>query len=91
MIDSWIHEYKNDHELCHWPEPKRLPTRVIDVGSNAEMIDPYLLITQEEVGNWATLSYCWGKDMPFKTTLDTIDGRRSEFAKDEHQFCLATS
>jgi hypothetical protein len=82
MVRSWIAKCKNEHQHCIWPQPKPLPTRVIDVGGSVEE-EPYLLETQQQIGQWVTLSYSCGKNLPFKTTINTLDKRKKGFAKHE--------
>jgi hypothetical protein len=45
----------------------RLPTRVIDVGDTTQ--EPRLHISKEnEIGEYITLSYCWGESSTITTT-----------------------
>jgi hypothetical protein len=48
----------------------RLPTRVIDVGSVADV--PKLFIANGAVGRYAALSYCWGQSQPYHLTRASL-------------------
>jgi len=48
------------------------PTRVIDVGQQDDSISPFLHASGEEVQEWVTLSHCWGKNLPLKTTMHSL-------------------
>jgi Heterokaryon incompatibility protein (HET) len=50
-----------------------LPTRLIDVGSEDK--DPRLVETLGEMGQYTTLSHCWGKAQPLTTTSATLEER----------------
>lgn len=52
-----------------------MPTRVIDVGPTDGSLQPRLHPTGAEVGQWATLSHCWGKTVTIKLTSDTFEER----------------
>ncbi|KAJ3522989.1 hypothetical protein NM208_g12629 [Fusarium decemcellulare] len=57
-IRSWIADCDDRHSCCPRQAPMPLPTRVLDLN------DPYsvkLRETQSERGQYAALSYCWGK------------------------------
>jgi Heterokaryon incompatibility protein (HET) len=45
---------------------------VIDVGPPDGSEIPYLRTSGEQVKEWVTLSHCWGKEQPLKTTMQTI-------------------
>lgn len=52
-----------------------MPTRVIDVGPADGSLQPRLHPTGAEVGQWATLSHCWGKTVTIKLTSHTFEER----------------
>ncbi|EPE27261.1 hypothetical protein GLAREA_03176 [Glarea lozoyensis ATCC 20868] len=82
MVETWIDRCRNEHESCVWPDSGPLPTRVIDVGLTNDAT-PYLLISNGNIGHWATLSYSWGSQLPFKTTLDNLEERKTGFPPDQ--------
>ena len=47
-----------------------LPTRVVNVGN--ENHDPFLHLSEGELGSWLSLSHCWGEKQTFITTLNTL-------------------
>ncbi|KAE8446990.1 hypothetical protein EG329_011472 [Mollisiaceae sp. DMI_Dod_QoI] len=53
-----------------------MPTRVLDIGDSAT--PPRIFVTHGRMGEYATLSYCWGKDyqQPITTTLN-LEHRRT--------------
>lgn len=61
--------------ICSIPSAtkSRLPTRVLDVGS-CELDSVKLVITQNELGDYFALSYCWGRisDTTWQTTRSTL-------------------
>ncbi|KAE9368034.1 HET-domain-containing protein, partial [Stipitochalara longipes BDJ] len=74
-------ECLENHEIClasPTGDPS-LPHRVIDVGSIDGPAEPYLLETSYgQVGNYMTLSHCWGGGTPVKTTSKNIQHHRVE-------------
>lgn len=52
-----------------------MPTRVIDVGPADGSSQPHLHPTGADVGQWATLSHCWGKTVTIQLTSDTFEER----------------
>lgn len=52
--------------------PIRLPTRVIQVGNDAEPESIRLVETNSQPGTYACLSYCWGDTANYTTTPDTL-------------------
>lgn len=66
---QWLAKCKGSHATCsagRHRDAKRLPTRVIDVGSSAQK--PKLVETGAAIGCWAALSYCWGGNSSFILT-----------------------
>ena len=74
---------RREHALCSWTDDHPLPSRVIDVGSNLRQDDPFLLIANGQRGSWATLSHCWGGELPIRTTVGTLEARRKAISTDE--------
>ncbi|KAK3933968.1 heterokaryon incompatibility protein-domain-containing protein [Diplogelasinospora grovesii] len=67
MTQSWLAKCRTNHKLCNDVRnsgPKRMPTRVIDVGDPDadEQSGARLLLTKdlEEPKPYTALSYCWG-------------------------------
>lgn len=56
------------HRHCKRLDNVPLPTRVIDVGPKDGSQEPALVIPGSALGNYATLSHCWGRSERLKTT-----------------------
>jgi hypothetical protein len=65
---KWLNECDTSHTNCAMVAMEDLPTRLIDVGSEDENIEPRLVITQGSRGTYRALSHCWGTVMPITTT-----------------------
>lgn len=76
ICKGWISECERHHSRCPPIVNRRLPTRVIDVGDPSRGIEPHLMETNGDWGRYATLSYCWGKPDPVKTSIKNIDRHR---------------
>lgn len=71
---SWIKKCQETHTRCKQPLQTKLPTRVIDVGSEDQL--PFLKETKGAAGQYFTLSHCWGKAQPLTTNLATLEERK---------------
>jgi hypothetical protein len=72
LARSWIDECDTTHLDCH-VRPHRLPTRVINVGSDAT--EPRLHISRGEFARYIALSHVWGHYQPLKTEKSTLAER----------------
>ncbi|KAK4188745.1 heterokaryon incompatibility protein-domain-containing protein [Podospora australis] len=73
---DWLADCRKNHPGCFFREEVPLPSRILDVGgADAERIH---IQTSEEAspGTYAALSYCWGGDVPMKTTSSNFEERR---------------
>ncbi|KAK3392824.1 heterokaryon incompatibility protein-domain-containing protein [Podospora didyma] len=71
---AFIDECRGGHPECEPRTPTRLPTRVLDVtGSQVKLHTPGC----HELGEYVTLSYCWGGPQPLLLTQHTVDEFRS--------------
>jgi len=50
-----------------------LPTRILDVGMPNGTTEPRLVLSQGQAAQYATLSYCWGGQVPLVTTSETLN------------------
>jgi hypothetical protein len=68
--------YCPQHLHCPDYKQPKLPSRVVDIGSN-----PLRLHVSEkhERGDYIALSYCWGIHQEFITTASSLDSRREGF------------
>lgn len=69
LMDTCLEE----RPCCQQRPKSRLPTRVIDVGSQER--EAFLLVTEGRIGDWATLSHCWGGTPEFTTKISTLGHR----------------
>jgi hypothetical protein len=53
-----------------------MPTRTINVGPSDSSQELYLDLTQDNIGDYVTLSYCWGQLNNVKTTRANIDDHK---------------
>ncbi|KAE8444076.1 hypothetical protein EG329_000858 [Mollisiaceae sp. DMI_Dod_QoI] len=51
---------------------RALPTRVVDVGTEESLLYPFVWTTNGAIGQWVTLSHCWGGVVPLTTTSLTL-------------------
>lgn len=67
-----------EHPSCHQaaPDLPDLPTRVIDVGDS--QTPPRLHTGSPAKGRWVSLSHCWGGQVPYITTKETLKDRVRE-------------
>ena len=81
-MKQWLHNCLDNHPECkqeschtHWicgmPLTTKLPTRVIDVGS--ENSEPHLISGANLHGSYAALSHCWGQCTRTTTTRSNIE------------------
>ncbi|OAG06439.1 HET-domain-containing protein [Paraphaeosphaeria sporulosa] len=71
----WLQDCSN-HPTCN-PAETLLPSRVIDVGEfgspRVHLWEP----PEDTVGQYVSLSYCWGSPMSFTTTRATMESRKA--------------
>lgn len=74
---AWLRDCDCNHKnFCPSKRAALLPSRVIDVGSGNDPGLPHLHISKEgEMGNWATLSHCWGQISSHVTNVSNLDCR----------------
>ncbi|KAI1418324.1 HET-domain-containing protein [Hypoxylon sp. FL1857] len=85
LLRDWLRECRLNHEACRrgshsgetfddYHGTTALPFRVIDVGPSDGSEQPRLLTTHyRAVGRYLTLSHCWGRIPPLKTTKKTVE------------------
>lgn len=83
LMREWIHTCQMTHVECKWENKRPLPSRVVDVGSENPPVDPFVFVTDGAIGEWITLSHCWGGQMPITTTTVNLDERRKGIGLDE--------
>ncbi|ETS74973.1 hypothetical protein PFICI_13457 [Pestalotiopsis fici W106-1] len=61
------------HDSCDAQKDTPLPTRLVELTGDLEL-PLRLCVTKENWrGKYVSLSHCWGKELPFRTTSDNID------------------
>ncbi|KAH0547711.1 hypothetical protein FGG08_000200 [Glutinoglossum americanum] len=75
QAQDWIDDCINNHRGCSKPTPSPLPTRIIKLLDG----DGLKLSDDEERGQYATLSYCWGGPQTFCTTVGNLEDRKRGF------------
>ena len=85
-LQSWFYNCKASHQLCRPAQMSELPTRIIDVGSNAvSTADVSLVATENSMsGEYMALSYCWGNP-PVHRVLKTLQSNIDQFKR---QICF---
>lgn len=69
---NWLGSCLSNHIKGGLANDTHLPTRLIDVGSNDSKFVPRLVSTTDTMGKYAVLSRCWGGNIAFQTTTETI-------------------
>lgn len=69
-LEAWILQC-NQHHKCA-PEQTFLPTRVLDLKYTEEQQKIQLIETHGIRGRYTTLSHCWGRSQPIRTTSSTL-------------------
>ncbi|KAF7943212.1 hypothetical protein EAE96_011148 [Botrytis aclada] len=82
---TWLRDYDRNHKhFCPRERAALLPSRVIDVGSGNDPSIPHLHISKEgEIGNWATLSHCWGQISSHVTNVTNLECRMHSISMQE--------
>ncbi|OGM47184.1 hypothetical protein ABOM_003946 [Aspergillus bombycis] len=84
VIKAWMDSCINDHHMqcAETSQPPLLPTRVIDV--HPVGLDPGLVCLRDDqnkvdrAARYVALSHCWGKCIPFATTIENLEDRKRE-------------
>ncbi|KAF2399724.1 HET-domain-containing protein, partial [Trichodelitschia bisporula] len=64
------------HDACPHFHETQLPTRLLDVGSEAR--HPKLFVTNGETGKYIALSHCWGKGKPLRLMKASFESFRNK-------------
>ena len=72
LCRQWIGECLATHSNCSQTSKPDLPTRLIDVGPPDGSIEPRLVETKGQQGQYVTLSHCWGTSKPPVTDPETF-------------------
>jgi hypothetical protein len=93
MLRKWLKNCIKTHKKCRPLEQNSvsdpccesvaLPIRLVDVGSPAGEICPFLAETRGKRGSYLTLSHRWGERQKTETTKDNIDRFKQALPMDE--------
>jgi hypothetical protein len=76
LAARWLGKCLADHTKCHTSSesPSWHPTRLLDVGADLDSIVKLVLCGEKSdiQGPYATLSHCWGTEMPLRLTIDSL-------------------
>lgn len=70
---QWIAKCKSDHDGCFHDYELHLPSRVIDVGTDADSEVKLHLTQADEQEAYVALSYCWGGAQEYVATTTTLE------------------
>ncbi|OTA58471.1 HET-domain-containing protein [Hypoxylon sp. EC38] len=79
LANLWLKRCLSSHSRCTiitYPSPA-LPTRVLDVGKEGEPLEIRLVDGKYRVGQYMTLSHCWGKLKIITTTKSNLTQHQS--------------
>ncbi|KAF2121431.1 heterokaryon incompatibility protein-domain-containing protein [Lophiotrema nucula] len=82
-IEDWYAECTSHHNGCgliaaagsaRTDDDVKLPSRILEISGNTEVLTVRLIATQESKGTYCALSHCWGSEdcQPIKTTTENI-------------------
>lgn len=73
---KWLNEC-DEHPTCKPPQTI-LPSRIIDVGTSEDYkVRLWEPVPEGTIGNYVSLSYCWGNSQEFTTTRATMEARKA--------------
>ncbi|ETS76486.1 hypothetical protein PFICI_11873 [Pestalotiopsis fici W106-1] len=77
---EWFTRCQKQHSQCEYTMAgdmigleHPLPTRILEIDTENDCLR--LVETRGTMGRWAALSYCWGGDVPLKTTRENLGQR----------------
>jgi hypothetical protein len=74
---GWIHQCGLEHDRCKKPEPRFMPTRLLDVGCTPSQ-SVRLVLAADPEDRYIALSHCWGSSTPLVTTSENISSFQAE-------------
>lgn len=77
LCREWLKQCHTEHHTCPPISNRSLQTRLIDVGEPITGIDPKLIETGGQQGQYITLSHCWGQSKPPSTTKTNLSSHMS--------------
>jgi hypothetical protein len=85
---GWLDECMQNHDECQKPDTSFTPTRLVEIIPKDFRSAFRLCETGSQYRSYAALSYCWGGDQAFKTTLKSLPAYLEEIPEDLPQTLL---
>ena len=73
ITQNWIKECDTSHPRCHQDVNKKLPSRLIDVGSADGIPKPRLVASEGLQGDYVALSHVWGGLVSARTLKENLE------------------
>lgn len=76
-MNTLIPYCENSHDRCQLTGPRPLPTRVLRISGQPPCLQVHVhTSTEDQIGRYAALSYCWGGPQEVRLTTDNLDSRQ---------------
>lgn len=72
IATRWISQCVENHQSCRPSKRSPLPTRLIDVSAFQDTLQPRLQVNRGQLGQYVTLSHCWGTGDRLTLTKDRL-------------------
>lgn len=76
-LRAWLNLCEREHRECDADSGSQLPTRTLLISDNRGRDVALIEHEKGTVGRYATLSHCWGGQLAFRTTQQSIDEYKS--------------
>lgn len=73
MIKQLLDECRSSHTCCVIPATGFVPTRLLELGADGAVRLVKTNRVSAKYNTWVSLSYVWGGEQHWKTTLDRLD------------------
>ena len=82
LCREWLKQCQSEHHSCPPISESDLPTRLLDIGDPSKGVQPRLVDTRGQRGQYLTLSHCWGTSKPPLTTKANVSSQMSSIPLD---------
>jgi len=81
LLKSWLNDCESSHDVCTYTGQDFLPTRLLDLEDvdTKQIVRVVLSSELKKNTRYVTLSHCWGANVPFQLTTDSIAMMREGF------------
>jgi len=80
QMSDWLTECHSSHTLCRQEHVEFAPHRLLQIAAAKDEVTVRLTEHWQGVGvKWAALSYVWGGDQSFKSTIASVAGLKAGF------------